>query len=186
LDYQAPTLVHQALQRLESNKEGWLVLDAGCGTGLYGELVRPLARRLVGIDLSAKMLVKAQARAVYDELHEAELTAFFEQTDSVFDVITCVDTFCYFGDLSAALKASVSALKAKGWFIFTVEKLEQDTANEGFQLLLQGRYAHTESYIRKTLADAGYRVHNIDTAVLRNEYADAVIGLVVTAQLAVD
>jgi predicted TPR repeat methyltransferase len=183
LDYQAPALVYQALKRLESNNEGWVVLDAGCGTGLCGVLVRPLAQRLVGIDLSTKMLIKAQARAVYDELHEAELTAYFQRTNSEFDVITCVDTFCYFGDLSTALKTSVSALRANGWFIFTLEKLDQDLTDTGFCLNVQGRYAHTENYIRKALDFAGYRIHSIDTAFLRNEFDQQVQGLVVTAQL---
>ena len=32
------------------------VLDLGCGTGLAGPLLRPLAQRLIGIDLSSKML----------------------------------------------------------------------------------------------------------------------------------
>lgn len=182
LDYQAPSLVHQALQQINPQSD-WRLLDAGCGTGLCGTLVRPLVKHLVGVDLSAKMLVKAQTRAVYDELFQAELTAFFLQSLPVFDVITCVDTFCYFGDLSAALIASVSAVRPNGWFIFTVEKLEQDNSDEGFCLNVQGRYAHTETYIRKTLTDAGYRIHRIDTAVLRNEFEQQVLGLVVTAQL---
>jgi len=186
LDYQAPALVFKALQQLEYESEGWSVLDAGCGTGLCGELVRPLAQRLVGIDLSAKMLTKAQTRGVYDELHQTELTAFFQSTDSAFDVITCVDTFCYFGDLSAALHASASALKAKGWIIFTVEKLEQALADADFHLNCHGRYSHSEVYVRNTLARAGYRVHAINTAVLRNEFARPVVGLVVVAQRAVD
>ena len=36
------------------------VLDAGCGTGLCGPLIAPYARRLVGVDLSAKMLAHAR------------------------------------------------------------------------------------------------------------------------------
>lgn len=182
LDYQAPTLVYQALHRLKNDNPGWEVLDAGCGTGLCGELIKPLTQRLVGVDLSAKMLTKAQARSVYDELHEAELTAFFAQSDAAFDVITCVDTFCYFGDLSAAMNASVSALRDSGWFIFTVEKLEEEQTANGFQLKQHGRYSHSEAYIRSSLEQAGYRVQNIDNAVLRNEFSEPVVGFVVTAQ----
>jgi SAM-dependent methyltransferase len=39
------------------------VLDAGCGTGLCGPLLRPLARRLVGVDLSPAMVGAARAAA---------------------------------------------------------------------------------------------------------------------------
>jgi predicted TPR repeat methyltransferase len=183
LDYQAPALVYQALQKLGLESGDWRLLDAGCGTGLCGELVRPLVRTLVGVDLSAKMLVKAKTREVYDELHEAELTAFFSRSDKAYDAITCVDTFCYFGDLSNAAAASALALKGNGWFIFTVEKLETTEAEEDFRLNVQGRYAHTEAYIRRCLQQAGYSIHCIDTAVLRNEFANPVEGMVVTARL---
>lgn len=186
LDYQAPTLVHQALQQLGGDTGAWSLLDAGCGTGLCGELVRPLVKKLVGVDLSAKMLVKAQARAVYDELHEAELTAFFLQSEAAFDVITCVDTFCYFGDLAEAVMASSSALRPNGWFVFTVERFEHDASDKDYRLNVQGRYAHSEGYIRRTLQNAGYRIHRIDTAKLRNEFADQVFGLVVIGQKRAD
>ena len=55
------------------------VLDAGAGTGLCGESLRTYARKLVGIDLSARMLEKAKDRAVYDELVVAELTAYMRE-----------------------------------------------------------------------------------------------------------
>lgn len=183
LDYQAPTLVYQALQQIGAAQAYGKLLDAGCGTGLCGMLVRPLVSHLVGVDLSPKMLVKARTRQVYDELHEAELTAHFLRTPAEFDAITCVDTFCYFGDLSEAVTASATALKPNGWFVFTVEKLQQVEAGSDFQLNVQGRYAHADAYVRRILEEAGYRIDRIDTAVLRNEYAVPVLGLVVTAQL---
>ena len=52
------------------------MLDAGCGTGLCGPLIAPYARRLVGVDLSERMLAQARARDVYDELVKGELTAY--------------------------------------------------------------------------------------------------------------
>ena len=42
------------------------MFDAGAGTGQCGEHMRPLFKRMVGADLSAAMLAKAQARGVYD------------------------------------------------------------------------------------------------------------------------
>jgi predicted TPR repeat methyltransferase len=41
------------------------VLDVGCGTACAAMLA-PYARRMVGVDLSAKMLVQAEERHVYD------------------------------------------------------------------------------------------------------------------------
>ena len=42
------------------------ILDIGCGTGLVGALVRPLAGRLDGVDISPAMLEKARDKEIYD------------------------------------------------------------------------------------------------------------------------
>ena len=44
---------------------GWRgdVLDIGCGTGLCGPLLRPIAVSLCGVDLSAGMIEKARPEA---------------------------------------------------------------------------------------------------------------------------
>lgn len=68
LDYKAPALVAQAVrdvvlgereQRQQQPPLLGSVLDAGCGTGLVGVELRPMARRLVGVDLSGGMLAQA-------------------------------------------------------------------------------------------------------------------------------
>jgi predicted TPR repeat methyltransferase len=134
--------VNQTLQQIDQDTRTWHLLDAGCGTGLFGELVRPLLQRLDGVDLSPKMLERAQARKVYDALFEAELTDFLSANISVYDGISCVDTLCYFGDLGRVVRATLSSLKPKGWFVFTLEKLEKINTDEGFHLNLHGRYSH--------------------------------------------
>ncbi len=181
LDYQAPFLVYQALQNLNPDPETWAILDIGCGTGLCGELIRPLAKQLVGMDLSPKMLERAHVRNVYDDLFEAELTDFLVHSAVKYDVITCVDTFCYFGELTEAIQAAVNALKPGGWFIFTLEK-QSDELESDFNLQMHGRYTHAEAYVRNTLINAGLRIHNVETATLRLERNESVSGMVVIAQ----
>ncbi len=181
LDYQAPFLVRKALQQVDPDFNSWQLLDIGCGTGLCGALVRPMVKRLVGVDLSSKMLERAKARTIYDELIEAELTGFCSQVKAAYDVITCVDTFCYFGDLTDAVQAAANALKTKGWFIFTLENLEERDSAKDYRLNLHGRYSHTETYLRTLLTNAGFSIHNLETAVLRKEKDEHVAGMVVTA-----
>src|SRR6201999_2336722 len=76
LQYRAPQLLAGTINRhVTSAAAGGLVtLDVGCGAGLCGPLLRPISRRLVGIDLSPNMLSKAAARAVYEQLNFGELT----------------------------------------------------------------------------------------------------------------
>jgi len=63
LEYQTPTLLIDVMRAFTMPSAGPLeVLDLGCGTGLCGPLLRPLARTLVGVDLSPKMLAKARQR----------------------------------------------------------------------------------------------------------------------------
>ena len=61
LEYCAPELVAAAVANAFGDAKADLdVIDAGCGTGWCGPLLRRYARRLVGIDLSSAMLEKAQ------------------------------------------------------------------------------------------------------------------------------
>jgi predicted TPR repeat methyltransferase len=184
LQYAAPVLISDALANaIPPNNTGFDVLDIGCGTGLMGVLLRPAARRLVGVDLSRRMLEKARARAVYHELHEAELVAFLRTHPAAFDVVTCADTFVYFGALEEAFAASASTLRAGGTLAFTVEAEPADS-RENYRLNRHGRYSHGADYVRRCLADAGFRVVTFQDAVLRKEANADVRGHVVLANKA--
>ena len=77
LSYRAPALVADTLADAGLVPDGRLaVLDAGCGTGLCGPLLRPYASRLVGVDLSSGMLEHARHKQIYTDLAQAELTEF--------------------------------------------------------------------------------------------------------------
>ena len=123
--YRAPALVAEMLgdSDVDASKRHLDVLDAGCGTGLCGPLIAPYARRLVGVDLSARMLAQARARNVYDELVQRELTAYLRDSPGAFDAIVSADTLVYFGPLQDVVMASVEALRPGGRLIFTVEEL---------------------------------------------------------------
>ncbi len=129
------------------------------------------------MDLSAGMLQLADARTVYDELHEAELVAYLSSQKSRFDLIASADTLCYLGKLEPAFAAAAGALTGKGMLCFT---LENSTAGD-YQLGVHGRYAHAESYVRQTLADAGFDKTIITRGTLRTEGGLPVEGLVVAA-----
>jgi len=184
LEYRAPQLVAEALAGTGVPAQGRLdVLDAGCGTGLCGPLLRPWARRLEGVDLSPGMLAKARSRGCYDELVESELTAHIAAHPDAFDVVTCADTFCYFGDLSAAARAAARSLRPGGHFVFSVEEaLPGEADQSGYKIRPSGRYAHTEAYVRSVLADAGLEVTSLQHEGLRCEVARPVDGLIVVAR----
>lgn len=183
LGYRAPQLVVEALKLACGKPEGNLdVLDAGCGTGLCGPLVHPHARRLDGVDLSSAMLEQAARTGSYHRLEEAELTSFVGNCHREYDAIVSADTLCYFGELQTVFAAVAVALKENGRFIFTVELADGSPAgqNGNYRILPQGRYAHTESYLRQTASQMGLVPLRVQTEVLRQEMGRPVKGLVVT------
>lgn len=160
-----------------------VVADVGCGTGALGPLVRARCARLVGVDLSPKMVAKARVRGVYDEVVEAEITAWLGARGGAFDAVVCADTLIYFGDLRPLLGAMAGALRPGGVLVVTAEALAEDAA-EDVRLDRHGRYAHRRSYLERVLAETGFVGVTVDhRAALRVEYGADVPGFVLTAAL---
>jgi predicted TPR repeat methyltransferase len=182
LDYKAPELVGEAFAAVVGKPSGTLViLDAGCGTGRCGKHLKPFASTLHGVDLSGRMLALAHKLQLYDDLVQGELTAHLEDQPGQYDAIISADTLCYFGRLEAFSAAAARALRPGGLLIFTVEALPDDL-DDDFRLAVHGRYAHAERYVRACLKREGLSVEGCPRVHLRNENAEPVIGLLVTAR----
>jgi predicted TPR repeat methyltransferase len=138
----------------------WDVLDLGCGTGLSGLEISPHARRLVGVDLSANMLAKAQARNIYHRLERSDLLPMMHgEKAASYDVIMAADVFEYLGRLEEIVREAKRLLRAGGFFLFSVEALEARAGEaddleigRDYKLNQTGRYAHSRSYLQR-LAD---------------------------------
>lgn len=181
LQYLAPQFVCAALQAVYPNAQGTLdVADAGCGTGWCGPLLKPWAKRLVGVDLSSAMLDKARQRAVYSELHQMELTQFLVERPANFDVVVSADTLVYFGDLTEVLCACHRALLHGGHVLFTLEALSDDAT--AHRLAPHGRYAHSRQHVLNAAQAAGLTPCSIETHTLRIELGESVAGWVVSLQ----
>ena len=162
------------------------ILDAGCGTGLCGPLLRPMASQLVGVDLSAGMLSRAHERQVYDELIVGELCAFMSDRIGAFDAVILADTLIYFGDLGLAFRAAHTTLPPGGLLAFAVESLGDTEPGPGYRLELHGRYTHRASYVEQSLRETGYALLTMDRMVIRRERNADVEGLAVLARKKTD
>jgi predicted TPR repeat methyltransferase len=181
LEYCAPEKIVGLLGRhggLEDASS--VVLDAGCGTGLGAVWLRSFCSRLVGVDLSPKMIEKARSRDLYDELAVGELVEFMDARSEVFDLIVSADTLVYFGDLDEVFAAAARSLKSSGRFAFSLEDMEPGGI-AGFRLNASGRYCHNPEYVRRCLSSAGLDVLAMESDVLRCEMRQPVSGLVVVA-----
>ena len=180
LDYRAPQLLVDALVHVLEAPRGVLdVLDAGCGTGLCGPLIRPYARWLSGVDLSGGMVAKARARGGYDALEVAELTEWLQSHPRSWDLVLSADTLIYFGELQTVLTAAWDALRPGGWLAFTLEVLDGD--DERVELSSSGRYQHTRRHVERALGAAGFADVIIACESLRKEIRVPVPGWVVLA-----
>jgi predicted TPR repeat methyltransferase len=179
LGYQAPQVLSAALNSELRCKKNLEMLELGCGTGLAAMHLRPAAGTLTGIDLSPEMIAHAQKKGLYDALEVAEITLWLEKAEpSGFDVIVACDTLIYFGDLSQVLLPAARVLREHGMIGFTVER----DISRGFHLTDSGRYSHSSDHIRDAALTTGLVVKNISSAILRYEYGEEVVGLVVVLQ----
>jgi len=177
LGYRAPVLLEAAIRATGRDRFS-LALDLGCGTGLMGERLRPMCDRLEGIDISAEMLRKARDKGIYDRLEKADLQSFSNAGSSL-DLVTAADVFMYLGALDGIF-ANVSRLLAPdGLFAFSVERLD---AADGFALQPSRRYAHSEAYLRRLLAESGLTLVSIRTERIRDDRKEPVQGLIVVAR----
>ena len=126
------------------------------------------------------MLDLARRREVYDELIVSELCSFMRSRVATFDAIISADTLVYFGMLDDALGAASAALRPAGVFIATFEALI-DEGDADYQIQIHGRYAHRESYLRRSLAQAGFQRVQLVRETLEQEKLQDVIGYLVVA-----
>lgn len=186
LDYRGPQVIADAVAGAVGEAVADLdVIDAGCGTGLCGARLRPFARRLVGVDLSAEMLKRARLLDIYDELFECELTDHLRRCPATYDLIVSADTLQYFGDLRPVAAAAAGALRDRGVIVFTLEPGDADAAEAGYRLEAHGRYVHDEDFVRRCLEEVHLPVCSITPSLLRTEAGKPVAAMLAVARKAV-
>ena len=164
-----PKLLGQSAKVKNAN---WVVLDLGCGTGLCGEALRPLASRLVGVDVSPKILEEARKRQWFDELFVADLVYALACTESEsVDVLFSADTLGYLGGLDAVFEEGTRVLRSGGRLVFSVEA---NAKVARFQLGPSRRCAYSQSYLMELATRYGLEKEVLQTVTLRTEEGDTV------------
>jgi predicted TPR repeat methyltransferase len=165
LGYLVPSKLFDLILRHAEKNALVDALDLGCGTGLMGVQLHPIVKTLVGVDLSRRMLEKAKARGIYNELACRDIVEFSKSDTRSYDLVTSTDVFIYVGELSAVFDTVYRRLNAGGYFAFSVE-----ATDEGNYVLTEaGRYQHTKAYLEQLARDNGFNIHAIEDCVLRNE-----------------
>lgn len=176
LRYRTPGLLADILRRAIGFPLPLLnILDLGCGTGLFGNEIKDLKKRLTGIDLAPRMLDKARQRQIYDELIVGDLLDYLDQGESgQFDLVAAADVFNYIGNLTPIFEHVLRMLAPGGWFIFSIEAAHP--ASGDYLLNQTGRYQHHQAYLARLTAQFGYMQINFSESCLREEKDQPVAG----------
>jgi predicted TPR repeat methyltransferase len=171
LGYEAPQRLVEGLPPRRFTR----TLDLGCGTGLCAPLLRPRVDRLVGVDLSARMLDRARALRLYDQLDQAHIAEWLAACDERFDLVVAADVFIYVGALDAVFAGVASVLDAGGVFAFSLETPHADVpAPLGWVLQGSKRYAHTLAYVSALSQRHDMQVTRAQPGIVRREQAGAI------------
>jgi len=166
--YCAAELVASMLDRLTGATDRLDIADAGCGTGLVGNLVAKKARRLIGIDASSAMLAKAQQKGLYHQLHHGDLVAFLDGHAKSFDAVTCAATLIHFGDLRAPFAAAATSLRDGGLFVFTLFPNEDEDAaapDSMDSFAEAGCFRHGRNYVARLAQATGFAVEALELGI---------------------
>lgn len=155
-----------------------LTYDLGCGTGLAGEFVRSRTGRLVGIDLSERMLAQAGRKQLYDMLICGDINDILDEQPATPDLVLASDVFIYIGDIDGTIERLARCMEPGGVLAFSIE-----LAADGLQWFLRssGRYAHGDSYVSETLTRHGFRLLARRSTVLRQECGEPLDGAIYLA-----
>eukprot|EP00747_Dinoflagellata_sp_TGD_P169361 gnl/TRDRNA2_/TRDRNA2_198174_c0_seq1.p1 gnl/TRDRNA2_/TRDRNA2_198174_c0~~gnl/TRDRNA2_/TRDRNA2_198174_c0_seq1.p1 ORF type:complete len:467 (+),score=91.72 gnl/TRDRNA2_/TRDRNA2_198174_c0_seq1:115-1515(+) len=184
LDYRGPEAVRclvRDLMKDSGTAQFGTVVDLGCGTGLCGEVLRDMAGRLVGIDISAKMIEVAQSKGydgqrdsdgqLYDQLLTTDAAVGLGRLapESV-DLIVAGDMFIYVWSVAVVLTACFKALRPGGLLLFTTEHLEEGEDERGWvDREASERFAHAQSFITRACIDCGLQLEMCEEFGLRRE-----------------
>jgi len=118
--YTSPQMAVTLLSRY-CDIDGANILDAGCGTGLVGELLAGAgAGGLSGVDYSQGMLDKASEKGVYQSLAKIDLNKEVPIASASYDAVTCIGTFTSTHVVPGALRELVRLTRSGGVVAFTV------------------------------------------------------------------
>ena len=132
------------------------VLDAGCGTGLVGEILyKNNFRNIDGVDFSQEMLNIAHQKNIYQSLKLVDLTKKLDYENNSFDAVICAGTFTCGHVGPEALREMVRITKQGGYICFTVRKQEWEASP---YLQIMNDLEKNESWTRLELLTKKYNV----------------------------
>ncbi len=160
MGYVAPMVACDLLKRYLDRKAA-RILDAGCGTGIVGQLLHQDGYHYIeGLDYSPQMLAQAEGKGIYNALHRGDLTKVLAIADDAYDAVISVGTFTCGHVGPEALDELVRITRPGGFVCFTVRAQaweEDDYRTKVGVIEASGRWEQKESMIADYIRQEGAR-----------------------------
>ncbi|PLW74973.1 methyltransferase [Cohaesibacter celericrescens] len=190
LGYAVPMMVRDMIINFQPERQFARMLDLGCGTGLTGIAMKGKADEMIGVDISTGMLDEAYDKEVYNDLYAGDVVDFLRDIEddggddaSGWDLIVSTDVLPYLGDLTEKFQHVGRCLDAGGLFAFSSETLpEADFGGLEYKVGVKQRFAHSEIYIRRLLAENKMDVKHFQAIVVRMDEGNPIYGHLVLAE----
>jgi SAM-dependent methyltransferase len=111
-------IYRKTLEQLNLN-EKTMLLDAGCGSGMFSKMAIDSGAEVIGIDAASGLLEEARRRNPRNNFMEEDLEAMPFANDS-FDVVTGFNSFQYAGTFENALKEAKRVLRPGGRLVLAI------------------------------------------------------------------
>lgn len=119
----------KVLEQLKLTEET-LLLDAGCGAGLFSFMAISAGAQVIGIDAAPGLLEVARQRNPENNFMEEDIEAL-PFADNGFDIVAGFNSFQYAGDFEKALREAKRVLKSRGRLVICIwDKPEMSEATE--------------------------------------------------------
>ena len=150
-----------------------IVLDAGCGTGKFLNILEEYSKKYIGIDLSDKQLEKAKVKSKKDtsEFICSNLSKINLESDKV-DLIVCswvLGTIIDITERNKCINELKRLLKSKG----TIILIENDENSEFEEIRNRNKDSRTRDYNNWILSNGFTVDKQIDTYFNFNSYNEA-------------
>lgn len=155
-------------------KDGWTMLDVGCGGGatLKRLLKRSRGCQVYGIDISQESVEKARkvnAEWIDKQVHVTQGSAeYLPYDNNMFNLVTAVETIYFWPHLPHCLQEVRRVLKPGGKFAILVEVIDSDSK---WTDLCEGMTAYSPEQLKKMLDEAGF----VMTEIHRKKPSNATI-----------
>lgn len=173
LQYHIPQEMYVLLKPYLRPEMKWL--DLGAGTGLLAYYLKPYCAQSVAVDLSRKMLEKAEKQNLYNAYICNDIEqAMLGMENGHYDLISAADVFVYMGSLKPVFRQIARLLKSNGLFTFSTE---YNTDNDkDYSVKDTMRYGHSTLYLERLASEEGLTFVRREKKVIRMNKGDALEG----------